>query len=86
MAVLTDQNRKELWAEYMSDASALFESIGTTMLKADLRAIVDATDQWISDNKVSFNNALPNPGKTQLTSRQKTKIFMMVAAKRWEVE
>lgn len=84
MAVLSDTDRKAIYAEFMSDASSIHEHLGD-MSKTELRALVNATDQWIDDNAADFNNALPEPGKTELTTKQKVKIFTAVAERRWEV-
>lgn len=84
MAVLTDADRKAIYAKFMSDSSSDHDHLGN-MLKADLRALVDAVDQWIDDNAAAFNTALPEPGKTELTTKQKVKLFVEVAERRWEV-
>jgi hypothetical protein len=46
---------------------------------ADLRAAVDATDDWIEANKASYNAALPEPARSTLTARQKAYLFLVVA-------
>lgn len=52
------------------------------LTKADLRAAVDATDQWIDDNASAFNTALPLAARTNLTAAQKTFLFCYVALRR----
>lgn len=52
------------------------------LTKAELRAAIDATDQWIDDNQTSYNNALPLPARTELTLAQKTLLFCFVAMRR----
>lgn len=84
MAALSDADRKAIYAAFMRESSSDHDHLGD-MVKADLRAIVNAVDQWIDDNQTSFNNALPEPGKTELTTKQKVKIFVEVAERRWEV-
>lgn len=84
MAILTNDDRRELWAEYMKYSSNIREKLG--LAKTELRAAVDATDQWINDNQVSFNNSLPSPAKAALTGKQKVRLFMAVAKKRFNVE
>jgi len=84
MAVLTDNDRLELWAEFMRFSSNVREEIGLS--KTELRAAVDATDQWIEDNQASFNNALPDTAKSALTGTQKVRLFLDVAQKRFNVE
>lgn len=84
MAVLTDSDRRKIWAKFMSDISAREEKFGV-INKYQIKDLINAVDQWISDNLTSFNSALPEPAKTQLTGKQKFEIFMAVAQRRWEV-
>ena len=84
MAVLTNADRLELWAEFMRYSSNIREEIGLD--KAELRAAVDATDTWIDNNQASFNNALPAAAKANLTQKQKVRLFLGVAQKRFDVE
>ena len=48
-------------------------------------AAVNAVDQWVDDNQISFNNSLPEPAKTNLTAIQKANLLKMVVEKRYEV-
>ena len=84
MAVLTETDRQEIWAEFQNESSNIWELLGLS--KAELRAAVDTTDQWIEDNQASFNNALPAAAKAALTQKQKVRLFMEVAQKRFNVE
>ena len=84
MAVLTDVKRSEVWGKIMQWMSA--DRIGITgMTKQDLRDALNATDAWIDANVASFNNALPNAAKVNLTAKQKLNLFSAVADARWEV-
>lgn len=83
MALLTDQDRKDLWAKFMREASAVWEKLNLS--KSELRVAVNATDQWIEDNQASFNLALPIPARTALTQKQKVRLFMEVARRKYEV-
>lgn len=83
MAVLSNTDRQALWAKFMSDESGRGNSIDTN--KPDLRAAVDAIDNWIDSNITSFNNAIPEPAKTNLTAKQKYELFKIIADRRWEV-
>lgn len=84
MAVLTDTQRKQLWAKFMSDVSAREEVFGN-LLKVDIRAAVDAIDQWVEDNQASFNSAIPLTARTELSAKQKAEIFKLILDKRFEV-
>lgn len=84
--VLTNGQRRELWARFMSNLSAIPESIGdSTINKHELRDVVDAIDNWIDDNAMSFNNALPEPGKSQMSQKQKYCLFKMILTLKYEV-
>lgn len=81
MAVMTSQQRAELWADFMRELSAGRIVVGA-LTKAELRAAVDAIDQWCSDNAASFNSALPQPARAVLTANQKSRLLRAVVLKR----
>jgi len=81
MALLTDAQRRKLWATFMSDVSAREEVFGN-LLKADIRAAIDAIDGWIEANQASFNQAIPLPARTELTAKQKVDIFKLIVSER----
>ena len=83
MAVLNDAIRNEVNLKYQSDLSVLRESVGA-LLKAEIRAAVDTTDQWVEDNKLSFNDSLPTAAKANLTASQKSQILTYVVARRFQ--
>lgn len=83
MAIMTDPQRVEAWAEFMREISDEREPIGVT--KPDLRAALNAVDQWISDNASSFNTAIPQPARAALTATQKARLLMFVVRKRFNV-
>lgn len=83
MSQLSESDRRTMWAEFMSNMSNKRE--GIALSKANLRAAVDAIDQWIDTNVASFTSALPQPSRTNLTAKQKLELFMAIAKKRWEV-
>jgi len=82
--MLTNDDRRALWAEFMKVASSAHEPLALS--KADLRAAVDAIDGWIDANAASFNAAIPLPARTALTMRQKLRLFVAILKRRWEVE
>lgn len=81
MAVMSDTDRQEAWAEYMRQVSNDLETLGVS--KAELRAALDAADQWASDNAASFNTALPQPARSVLTASQKARLLTFVVTKRY---
>ena len=84
MALLSDNDREALTTEAEEKWSRVFESVGIG--RQDLRAAINAVDQWVNDNRVSFNNALPQPAKANLTATQKAKLLMFVVRRRFELE
>lgn len=81
MAVLTDPDRIDVWADWMREISAAHEPCSIT--KPELRAAVNALDQWLSDNAASANAAIPLPARTSLTTAQKARLMMLVIRKRY---
>lgn len=81
MAVLADNDRAEIWAEFQREISEARETTG--VLKADLRAAFNATDQWVSDNMASFNSALPAAFRTGATAAQKARMLEKVITRRF---
>lgn len=79
MAALATQDRFDLWADFMRRNA---ESI--TISKPDLRAAVDAIDNWVESNKTAFNAAIPQPARAALTAPQKAALFMYVVGKRFD--
>jgi len=83
-AVLPDNDRKNVWAEYMQLIST--RRTTTTLLKPELRAAVDAIDTWVNDNASSYNSAIPLPARTSLTQKQKVELLLFIVKRRWEIE
>ena len=57
----------------------------TPFTKDELRAAVDATDEWIEANQTSYVATLPAPFRTQSNPEQKVQLFTYVTAKRFRV-
>lgn len=77
MAVLSDNDRAAAWAELMRR----FDGV-TSLSKADLRAAVNAVDDWVDSNSSSFNTALPQPARSTLTAKQKAQVLVYVVTRR----
>jgi hypothetical protein len=75
MATLPDADRLRIWRGLGRWWSNVREPVAIN--KEDLKAAVAATDVWIDNNAVNFNNALPTAAKAQLTVTQKS--FLLVA-------
>lgn len=78
MALLDETGRFRVWAQFMRDLSGT----GLGVTKSELRAAINATDQWIEDNQSSFNTALPQPFRGSATLPQKTFLLCYVAMRR----
>jgi len=50
--------------------------------KAELLAAVGATDDWVEDNAASYNAALPQAARSNLSLGQKTLLLCVVAIAR----
>ncbi len=84
MAVLSDTDRAELWAEFMRSPQHMFNGAGS-ITKAQLRAAIDAADDWADANASAYNTAIPQPARSALSSKQKAAILMFVIDRRWTV-
>jgi hypothetical protein len=78
MAVMDAVNRARVCAQVMRDWLAGVPGL----TKTDLKAAVDATDDWIDANQSSFNAALPQPFRGSASLALKTFVFCYVAMRR----
>ena len=53
------------------------------MSKVDVRAAIDAADDWADTNAVAFNLALPVVARNNLTATEKAALLMYVVQKRY---
>lgn len=79
MAVLSDSDRAQLTADFMRDP---LRCNGLPITKADLRAVINAADDWADANATAFNSALPQPGRSAMTLKQKSLALADVILKR----
>lgn len=80
MPELSDTDRARIWRGLMRWWSNVRQTI--LLSKDELQAAVDATDTWIDDNQASYNSALPQAARDNLTLIQKTFLFCTVALAR----
>jgi hypothetical protein len=81
MAILDDATRELIWRVFMSENN---DQLGA-MTKGELRAAVDAIDQWTEDHTSDFNLAIPQPARGALSTKQKALILMYVVNRRFGV-
>lgn len=80
MALLDATSRQRVWAQAMRDIP---RDVGLPEItKQELKAAMDAMDDWIEAQQLTFNLALPQPFRAAATGRQKSVLFMMVLARR----
>jgi hypothetical protein len=84
MAVLSEDDRLKIWRGIMRYGSKPdTRQIWDGLTKPDLRAAVDAADNWADANAASFNAALPIPFRTNATSGQKALLLALVVLARY---
>lgn len=81
MAVLSDADRFDLWAEWMRELPRS-ETVGV-VTKQDVRAAINAIDEFLHANAAAINNALPQPARGQLTAAQKALLLVYVIKQRY---
>lgn len=81
MAVLSDSAREGVRSQLIHGVMERRESIGLT--KADLRAAVNAIDQFLEDNASAINQAIPQPARGALSTAQKAHLLVLVALRRY---
>ena len=79
MAVLNEASRVQCWAI----ANRVGDMQG--VLKTELRAAIDAVDDWVETNATEFNTAIPQPARGALTAKQKAALLMYVVDRRFGV-
>lgn len=82
MAVLSDTERRTVWQEYQRELSDKRESVGT-ITKVDLRAAVNALDDFFEANAAAINSAIPQPARAQLSISQKARLAVYVLTRRY---
>lgn len=81
MALLSDADRVEVTARWMRE-----NDMETGLVtKADIRAFINAVDQWAEDNAVEYNLAIPLPARVQLNAAQKSRGLALVIEQRFRV-
>lgn len=76
MATLSEQDRVDIWANYMRES-------GVSISKSDLRAAFDAIDDWFDANATTLNTALPLAARNGLSTQDKARLLKAVINKRY---
>ena len=80
MALLSDSERFTTWAEYMQENAE-----GFALNKGDVRAAVNAVDDFLQNNAAALNAAIPLPARTALSTTQKALLLTAVVRRRYIV-
>lgn len=81
MAVLSDNDRADLHAEFMRVAANVTNGAGA-ITKAQLRDALNAVDDWADANAAEFNTAIPQPARGAMSAKQKTWLLAYVIFRR----
>ena len=76
MALLDSSNRLTTAAHFMRLITT------PTMTKLDVRAAINAADDWADANAASYNTSLPLPFRTTATLAEKTAVLAYVILRR----
>jgi hypothetical protein len=85
MAVLSDNDRTEVWAALMrgETISIQFPNPAGGLSKAQHREVVDALDTALNNAAPTFNTAIPQPQRGILTSEQKAAYLVALIVRRY---
>lgn len=79
MAVLSEETRVQVWAEWMKDNS---EAVNIS--KADIRTAVNEIDNWVESQLAGALTCMSEPALSGLTADQKFNLFNRIVRKRVE--
>lgn len=82
MAVLSTADRQDACADLMREISEAREPFGA-LTKGDLRAAINALDDWLHTNAATINTAIPQPARGALTASQKARLLARLITKRF---
>lgn len=77
---LTEEQRVQVWTELMAGWSSSGEAISVN--KAELKLVVDLTDQWITDNYTTIYSNFPQNVIENLSGNQLAEILLKTAGKK----
>jgi hypothetical protein len=81
MAVLSEADRQTVYERFMQQAQGPIP-----ILKPDVRAAVNALDDWYNANAASANQALPPAARSGLTQADKALLSNLIVTQRYGVE
>jgi hypothetical protein len=81
MAVLSEADRQTVFTLFMQQAHGPLP-----VMKPDVRAAVNALDDWYNTNAPSANQALPPAARSGLTQADKALLSNLIVTQRYMVE
>lgn len=82
MAVLSNGDRTLVETAVNRDVAVIQ---GIAITKPDLRAAINAIDDWVDSNSSAFNTAIPQPARGGMTTKQKAALLLYVVNQRYLV-
>lgn len=83
MAVLSDADRELVRGTFCNQIRDYDIGQIAGLVKADVRAAVNALDQFLDDNATAINQAIPQPARGALTTKQKALLLQFVISQRY---
>lgn len=81
MALLTEEQRDEIWSEAMESFSSLGNVVVAT--KQELKDCVESLDAWFDGHESAINGSIAQPMRDNLTTAQKSALVIAVLRKRY---
>jgi hypothetical protein len=78
MAALPDNERFVVWQDFMETNTE-----GFALTKGDIRAAVNAIDDFLVTNATALNSAIPQPARAALSTTQKALLLTAVVRQRY---
>lgn len=82
---LTETDRRRIWRGLMRHWSNEGKQLGD-VVKEDIYDAIVATDEYQEGSQAAYNQALPEPWRTEADAEEKTLMFCAVAAMRVSVD
>jgi predicted lipase len=83
MAIMQEPDRTEVRSKIAQYLSKKREPINLT--KGELKSAIDGVDQYLFENELLINQAIPQPARSELTKQQKALLMAYVTLRRYEV-
>lgn len=85
MAVLSNPDRVLCVGRTIDEATQSQRTWGAGCEKPSVRNLINAVDDWLDANSNAANQAIPQPERTNFTSKQKFLALAIVALRRAEI-